>query len=537
MTESLGTQSEAPDTKLVARVRAELELLVQEPPLSSSERLKRFLNHIVEETLSGRAERLSGYTIGLDVFDKGEDFDPALDSIVRVEASRLRARLIQHYAETVRDPSLRIVLPKGTYVPTFEQLTPKKTSAPLESSAARRQPSIAVLPFESYSRDADNSFFADGLTEETIANLCKFKDLFVFSRTTTSKLARDGADIRDYRETLGADFVLEGSVRQSSQVVRVTAQLIDSETNGHIFAESFDRACTPEGVFEIQDEIALLVAARIGDRHGPLGRYISKARRQGTTTRWETYDLINRFYAYYATHDADLHLQVRDGLHEALVKDADSSDGWSALSITLLDEHRLHMNERPGSSALTSALDYALRAAQCDPENAFAFHALAIIYFHLGEQADCRVSAKRCLELNPGRSDALADIGVSYCLMGDWDEGLALLDRALALSPVHPGWYHMPLACRFILDGEYENAVIEARKVPMPGFPWFHAVSLCATALADQTDAAERELTALKEANPAFAANYLEELRLLGIGPELAEKLQEGWRKAGLELG
>ena len=525
-----------PDPDVGVQVRSELEALLQEPPLSNSERLKRFLRHIVEETVEGRSDRLSGYTIALDVFDKDEDFDPALDSIVRVEASRLRTRLVQHYAETERETDVKIVLPKGTYVPVFERHAQPRKSPASASPPERRRPSVAVLPFVPLSSSDDDGFFADGLTEETIANLCKFKELFVFSRSTTGKLVRDGADVRELRETLGADFVLEGSVRQSTQAVRVTAKLIDAETGGHIFAESLDRACTPEGVFEIQDEIALLVAARIGDRYGPLGRYIGKAHREGATRRWETYDLINRFHAYYATHDPDLHLQVRDGLGTALEQDIESSDGWAALAIILLDEHRLHINERPKLNKLDLALEYALRAVQCDPESAFAYHALTIVYFHLGETTDCRISAKRCLELNPGKSDALADIGFSYCLLGDWDEGLELLERAIALSPVHPGWFHMPFASRYILDGDYENAIIETRKVPMPGFPWYHAITACAYALGGNEEMARRELGALTEVNPSFGANADHELALLGIRDSLALKLKEGWQQAGMQL-
>ena len=522
--------------ELVAQVRKELEALLSEPPLSNSDRLKRFLRHVVEETIEGRSDRLSGYTIALDVFDKDQDFDPALDSIVRVEASRLRTRLVQHYAQTTRSSSVRIVLPKGTYVPEFEQhkLT-EKPCAPTQTPV-RRRPSIAVLPFSAQGPEPKDGFFADGLTEEMISNLCRFKELFVFSRATTSKLTRDGANIRELRETLGADFVLDGSVRQTPQAVRVTAQLIDAETDGHVFAESFDRACTPEGIFEIQDEIALLVAARIGDRHGPLGRYITKSRREGATQKWETYDLINRFHAYYATHDPELHLQVRDGLSEALEKDTESSDGWAALSIVLLDEHRLHMNERLGVNKLDLALEYALRAVQCDPDSSFAYHALAIAYFHLGETTDCRISSERCLQLNPGKSDALADVGFTYCLLGDWDAGLDLLKRAIALSPIHPGWFHMPIACKFILDGEYGNAIIETRKVPMPGFPWYHAVAVCANALGGRAEAVQRELTSLNTAYPDFGSNAERELALLGVRDKLADKLKEGWQRAGLHL-
>ena len=230
--------------------------------------------------------------------------------------------------------------------------------------------------------DPGDQFFADGLTEETIANLARYKDLFVFSRLTTAKLAAEGADIRQLRETLGVDFVLESSVRRTEQLVRVTIQLIDGATEGHLLAERFERPCTPDGLFEIQDEIALLVAGRVADRYGPIGRYSRRARRTGRSERWETYLWTTRFFDYYAVHDPARHLEVREGLERALKDDPGSSDGWAALSIVLLDEYRFHFNERAGYPALDRALECALRAVTSDPENAFAYQALALAHFH-----------------------------------------------------------------------------------------------------------------------------------------------------------
>ena len=239
-------------------VRAALERLTSQPPLSRSGRLSKFLAYIVEESLAGRGDAIIGYTVGIDVFGKPESFDPSVDTIVRVEAGRLRRSLAEYYREAGADDTVEITLPKGGYVPAFRYRTGAPVAAtavvPATPTLPDRGPSIAVLPFEDYSCGPDDRFFADGLTEETTANLARFKDLFVFSRSTATKLTRDGADIRRLHEEIGVDFVLEGSVRKSSHAVRVTIQLIDAATDGHILAERFERPCTPEGVFEIQDE-------------------------------------------------------------------------------------------------------------------------------------------------------------------------------------------------------------------------------------------------------------------------------------------
>ncbi len=453
---------------------------------------------------------------------------------MRVEAGRLRRRLSEYYREAGAEDPLEISLPKGSYVPVFKlraERDPRHT--PLKRPMARG-PSIAVLPFQNYGADPGDQYFADGLTEETIANLARFKDLFVFSRSTTTKLARDGVDIRQLHQELGVDFVPEGSLRKSSDRVRVNVRLVDATTDGHLFSEHFERPCTPEGVFEIQDEIARLVAGRVADRYGPLGRYVARAARSGLAKRWETYRWIVRFYENYSKHLPDLHLDVRAGLEAALKSDAESSDAWAALAAVYLDEYRLHLNERADFPALDRALEAALRSVTYDPDNAMAYQFLAVTHYHRGEFSDFDIAAHRAVELNPGHADVLADIGFCYAYSGQWDRGLALLERAQEISPVHPGWHHMPKALRKLLDGDPDAAIRELKKVPMPGFYWYHALMACACACAGRDIEAASEVRELLAVFPDFPAKVQSECRIWSTSEEILEKLCEGWRKAGI---
>ena len=524
----------APSVPDEGEVRQALERLTARPPLSRSDRLSRFLRYIVEEALAGRADVISGYSIAVDVFNKPEDFDPTIDSIVRVEAGRLRQRLSEYYYEAGRDDPVEISLPRGRYAPAFKSRQIDARPASAAAELPHHGPSIAVLPFRSYGTTSTDQDFVDGLTEETTVNLARFKDLLVFSRSTTAKLVRDGADIRQLRSELGVDFVVECSVRKTSDKVRVAAQLIDAESGGLILAERIERPCTPDGVFDIQDKIAQLVAGRIADRYGLLGRYLARASRSGRSKRWETYLWTVRFYRYYATHDPALHLEVREGLEQALVSDPDSSDATAALAAIYLDEYRLHLNARSGFPALDRALEAALRGVTCDPDNAMAYQFLALTYYHRGELVDFDISAQRAIELNPGHPDVLADIGHCYALAGEWEQGLPLIGRAMEISPVHPGWYHHAPALKRLLDGDPEIALRELKSIPMQGFYWYHALLACIFALAGRNAEAADEVEALLRIAPDFSEKAQSECRIWTANQALIEKLSEGWREAGL---
>ncbi len=522
-------------------IRAALGRVLDSAQFRSTKRLGKFLEYVVTESLAGRGDRLKGYTLGLEVFDRSEDFNPETDTIVRVQAGQMRRRLDLYYADEGCDDPVRISIPKGGYAAVFEdqsvsaQGTSAAADTPPPVAELSRGPSIAVLPFDNFSADPNDQFFADGLTEETIANLSRFKDLFVLSRFTSAKLARDGANIRRFHEETGVDFVLDGSVRKSTDKVRVTIQLLDAALDGHIHTEQIERQASTDGIFEIQDEIALLLAGRIANRHGPLGRYVARATRKGKPRWMETYYWITRFYQYYTSHDPELHLEVRDGLTAALKTDPDCSDAWAALSIILLDEDRFHINETPHSDARVNALAHAQQAVSCDPANAFAYHALAIAHYYSGHYAEFTAAAASALEFNSGNADILADIAHCYACQCNWERALPLIDKAIELSPAHPGWYHHVWFFHHLMNDNFESAATELKAGPLAGFPWHHAFLAGAYAMKGDQQLAEEERAKTLRANPKFAV-YARKTLEKNCAAKLAEKAVFSLNKAGFDI-
>lgn len=267
---------------------------------SHGERQSRFLRYIVEQTLDGQAERLNQFAVGIDVFDRDSSFDPTIDSIVRVEAGRLRAKLTEYYADIGATDAVKIELPKGGYVVSIEfdslpsdpktgvrslisrlpitailaslvaavigilVLAPQiRTSmsigdaekSSLSSNTDRPDnPAIAVLPFDNMSADSSQNYFSDGITEDVITDLSIVSGLRVIARNSTFVYKGKATAISDIARDLNVSHVLEGSVRKAGDRLRITAQLIDVSTQSHVWAERFDR---PIGdVFAVQDEVA-----------------------------------------------------------------------------------------------------------------------------------------------------------------------------------------------------------------------------------------------------------------------------------------
>ncbi len=517
-----------------AEIRAALDRVLASKPFVRTDRLQRFLRYVVGESLEGRADRLSGYTIGLDVFDRPEDFDPTLETIVRVEARRLRQSLTSYYAGEGADDSLVISLPTGGYVPAFSIRQIARTSSAQPSGTKARGPVIAVLPFDNYSADESEDYFANGLTEQLIATLTRFSDLSVISRTTVFQYR--GVKVPELRQALGVDYVFEGSIRRSPTSLRTTAQFIDAATDTHLWAATFDRALSPETIFEVQDDISEAIAARIADRYGPLGR-VGAGAAEPHTHSLEAYAALLKFYDNYALHTEQGHAEAREALERAVTIDPSFPDAWAALAAIHLDEYRFGFNRRDDDKpALDRALQTAAHAVRLNRTCAMAHQFLACAHFHKGDDGAFRVSAEEALRLNPGHADVLADLGSCYGLLGDIETGLLMIERAIELNPSHPGWYHHFPALTLYLADRYEEALAEVTRGHMEGFFWSHALKTAICAKLGRLEEAGRERELLMQAHPDFSADFELEAKKWRAPDTVIGALGEGLKAAGIAL-
>jgi TolB-like protein len=223
-------------------VSSELDKILSSSTFIRSKRLGRFLRFTVEQCLEGRQGALKEYLVGVEVFNKLETFDPRIDSIVRVEARRLRSKLEKYYQTEGRDDNVVIQFRKGSYVPQIlsrEQLNALGFADGIGLKTGRK--SVAISRFSNLGVDPAHSHFCSGLTEDVISALTKVPTLRVVARNTNG-------------EETKADYVLEGSVRKQSDRLRISAQLIDTADSMYIWSETYERDISD--AFAVQDEIS-----------------------------------------------------------------------------------------------------------------------------------------------------------------------------------------------------------------------------------------------------------------------------------------
>jgi TolB-like protein len=230
-------------------VAGQLDKILSSATFIRSKRLGRFLRFTVEQCLDGRQNSLKEYLVGVEVFNKLESFDPRIDSIVRVEARRLRSKLERYYQTEGKDDQVIIQFRKGSYVPLLLTRDQLRTLGIDEYGVRSGVRSVAVSRFSNLGVDPAHSHFCSGLTDDIVSALTKVPGIRVMSRHSQT-----GEETR-------ADYVLEGSVRKQGDRLRIAVQLIDCSSSLYIWSETYERHL--DDVFAVQDDISNAVAVAL----------------------------------------------------------------------------------------------------------------------------------------------------------------------------------------------------------------------------------------------------------------------------------
>ncbi|MGB5749818.1 MAG: hypothetical protein WBM69_22770 [Desulfobacterales bacterium] len=518
-------------------IRDQLEQILASDEFRASDKQRAFVSFVVDETLADRSSQLKGYTIAVSVYGRPEGFDPQVDPIVRVEAGRLRRALDHYYLTAGKNDPVRIEIPKGHYVPTFHmariQPSGTKTHPPeRDASELTTGPSVAVMPLINLTGGKKQEYFTDGLTEELTAEIARYQDFQVIASQSTMRFKGRQIDPREVGRDLGVRFLLTGSVRKDSKTVKVTIQVLDTSTAEQIWGESYKRNQTAADLIAVQEEIANRVIGAIADQFGLIQRRLSGESRKKAPADLEAYDAILRFYQYETALTPAAFEKALTALQQAIKIDPDYGLAWAMLGHLHADNHALGFCEIEAS--LDKALTFAQKGVALAPNNQFAQDALTLVYFHRGDKEFFLQHAEETIALNPNSPYIVGVAGWHMMLYGEWDRGLALLQKGMKLNPYHPSWFHLAPYMGCYHRGEYEMALAEALKFNFPGLyldPLMRAAAL--TQLGRQNEA-KTAVSQLLKLEPDFATRGRGMISRYVKVDDLVDKIIEGLAKAGL---
>ena len=240
----------------------QLAKILESRVFKKSERMRRFLRYIVEMTLAGKQSEVAEYSLGLEVYDRTDEFDPRLNSIVRVDAARLRSKLREYYETEGKDDLVHIEIPKGTYIPVVSnEKFARSFDNDSEAFVRRTGKAIAVMPFLDLSPRRDQWQFGRGLAEELSFSLSRIPHLSIVSNISVLALKRRRLDVPRIGRCLGLDVIIEGSIRKWNKKFRIAVRLTDALTGYQLWSAAFERKVGD--VVPLQKEVAGLVSKAV----------------------------------------------------------------------------------------------------------------------------------------------------------------------------------------------------------------------------------------------------------------------------------
>jgi adenylate cyclase len=391
------------------------------------------------------------------------------------------------------------------------------------------KPSIAVLPFENMSGDPEQEYFADGMVEEIITALSRFKWLFVIARNSSFTFKGRAVDIKEVGRRLGVRYVLEGSVRKASSKVRIAGQLIDAVTGAHIWADRFERDLTD--VFTLQDEVAVAVVSAIEPKLRQTEIAMATRRRPENLTAYDFYlRALPHFYA-----------STREGFAEAIrlahsALELDPQFGVVAALASLCHTLNVTMGYAadPHFDRKEAIRLFRLALSTDDSDPITLANAATVSAFMVGDYESEIEMADRAVALNPNASQAWLSRGWVYRIAGLAEEAISSFERAIRLSPVDPLLHRsfIGMAMALIELGRFEEAIVAARKAVRqnPFHPASYRCLACALAHLGRDTEARQAAVHLLEHDPSFTISTY----IARGGQAKAKLLIEGLRKAGL---
>lgn len=482
-------------------IRSALARILVSEEFSRSKRAAEFLRFIVEEHLAGRGDRLKSFTIAREVYGRDETYDPRSDTIVRVEAKRLRDRLAAYYDKSGRDDPVHIQMPRGGYSPSIAW---RPDSKPLDKPGAdtspevvparparrawklggalmlisllalamwifatnhwpdresgpaahKSMPFLVVLPLKTHTDDTVEDRLAAGLVEAVVTDLTKLSGLSVMAHASLLNLDFESSGLDQIKEMYGATHILRGSMERQNDRIRVNVQLIDTDTKSTIWADRLDAGIAD--LLTFQDRLTKRIVNHLATHISPEEQDRVKQYHSGNPEALVLYR--QALILMMPPNDIERIITARNMFQRIIEIDPEFGGGYAGKGFSHAVT-ALFLKTAIPDVELETGKKLALQAIGVDPEFGMGYAALATSYAMSGRKDEALSNARRAIEVQPGDAFTQFVYGLCLTLAGNPKAAFTPLSKAIRLDPAEPRTpYRNVLGIAHYLSGDYVAA-------------------------------------------------------------------------------
>lgn len=470
------------------------------------------------------AARLEGLAEGGGICISGTVYDQ-IENKLALDYEDMGEQTVKNIAKPIRVYRVHLE-PEG--IPPQTGIERERQPLPKTKVALSDKPSLAVLPFTNMSGDPEQEYFSDGITEDLITDLSKLSALFVIARHSVFTYKGKAVKIEQVGKELGVRYVLEGSVRKAGNRVRITAQLIDTTTGYHLWAERYDREL--RDIFAVQDEVTqqIVAALKVTLTAGEQQRL-----RHAPTDNLEAYDCYLRGLEYYARRSKTTMEQARQMFEQAVKLDPQFAAAYAFLGRTYLVERINQWNQDP--QTLEKIIALGRQAVALDDTLPAAHETLGFAYLGKRRYEQAIDEAEKAVALDPNCADAYVTLAEISSCSGRPHEALGHVEKAMGLNPHYPPAYIFALGQAQYLLGRYGEAIAAFKRVLArnPDHVTAHGFLAVCYVCVGREEEARAEAAEVRRLSPTFSIAAVEQI-VPYKDPIFAHHL-DNLRKAGLQ--
>ena len=409
-------------------------------------------------------------------------------------------------------------------------------AAPAPAAAAEAAPgrtTVAVVPFATLASETDQTFLAEGLTEDVTAALSRFSWLDVRASGAAAGPRLTGAEMGALGKELGLDYLVHGSLRSQGPRIRLTVQLAEAASARYLWVTRYDRIA--DDPFAVQDELSETIAASV---EAELERLAGRSSREVAFEDMNAWESYHRGLAIQYEFNADTNLSAQKHFRRAIALDPNFGLAYARLSYALVIS-AIYFEAEDVPALLDEALDLARTAARLEPDDAVARFALGRVHLARGEYDRSIADLRSAIELNPGMAQAHCGLGDSMAYAGNLDDAMGCFEEAVRISPSDPyRWAFLSYgATALLFKGAFEEAAdwaAQAEAVPNAHY-WSTAIRASALGHLGRKDEGARAVADLRRKRPGITSDFVRERLFYLRDAEQVDTYVSGLRKAGLD--